>query len=321
MSGRNPAPWILVLTLAVGAGVFIGVHNSTDDVSGRKEGTALLIVIGVGIAVMVIAQRAWMKRTRRNAALENVRAAREGAAAGTITDPSGLEPNALLVAMATGPVDEEGLVAGGDAAWAIAEQSQRSAMWMTLLIVALMVPAIALQNVKLIVFGAIPIVLYAVFLAGRVLRPGGTLDKAWAASDLYLSPLGLQGEERPDVVFVPRLAGEGMQSKLVGPTVLRGTRHGREVEITIQGGRSETHVACAAPAFRLKGSRQRVVADGDVPTEVALVLEGLHASPRWTGMKLEAGPDGIVVGRRAANEQRWLYDLWLAERLADAVRA
>jgi hypothetical protein len=55
MSGRNPAPWILVLTLAVGAGVFVGIHNSTDDVSGRKEGTALLIVIGVGVAVMVVA--------------------------------------------------------------------------------------------------------------------------------------------------------------------------------------------------------------------------------------------------------------------------
>ena len=31
---------------------------------------------------------------------------------------------------------------------------------------------------------------------------------------------------------------------------------------------------------------------------------------------MEAGPDGIVAGRRSAGEREWLYDLWLAERLA-----
>ena len=66
---------------------------------------------------------------------------------------AGTGPNALLVAMATGPVDEEALVAGGDAAWELAERSQHSAMWMTLLIVVLMVPALALQEPKLIVLG------------------------------------------------------------------------------------------------------------------------------------------------------------------------
>jgi hypothetical protein len=33
-------------------------------------------------------------------------------------------------------------------------------------------------------------------------------------------------------------------------------------------------------------------------------------------MKLESGPDGIVVGRRSSGEREWLYDLWLVERLA-----
>ena len=223
--------------------------------------------------------------------------------------------------MATGPVDEERIVAGGDAAWALAEQSQRSAMWMTLLIVALMVPAIALQNVKLIVLGAIPIVLYAMVLAGRVLRPGGTLDKAWAASDLYLAPLGLQGEERPDVVFVPRLAGRGCSPR-------SSDRPCCAARATTARSRSSSMAGAARPTSRARhprsGSRARASGWWPTATSRSRWRSRSRASeprPAWTGMKLKAEPDGIVVGRRAASEQRWLYDLWLAERLADAVRA
>jgi hypothetical protein len=131
-----------------------------------------------------------------------------------------------------------------------------------------------------------------------------------------LAPLGLSGAERPDVVFVPRLAGEGMQSTIVGATVLRGERHGRAVEITIDGSRTETRVAGAYPPFELKGHRQRVRADGEVRPAVAAILEQLDPSPRWTSMRLNAGSEGIVVSRRSSAEQAWLYDLWLAERLA-----
>jgi hypothetical protein len=265
---------------------------------------------------MVLAQRAWMARTRRHAALEAVRGAREAAAAGTIADPGKLSPNALLVAMAIHPVDEHALVAGGDRGWAVAERSQRSATAMTLLIVVLMVPALALQEGRLIALAAVPIVGYAVVLAVRVLRAGGTLDQAYAAHDSQLAPLGLSGTERPDVVFVPRLAGEGMQSTIVGPTVLRGERHGRAVEVTIDGTRTETRLAGAYPAFELNGHRQRVRVTGEAPPAVQSVVDGLGASPRWTSMKLAAGAEGIVVSRRSSAEQAWLYDLWLAERLA-----
>jgi hypothetical protein len=315
---RNPAPWILLVTIALAAATFLVVDSQSDDVSGRTQGTAALIVIGVGIAVMVLAQRAWTARARRAAALDAVRGAREAAAAGTITDAARLEPNALFAALAIYPLDEQALAAGGDRGWALAERSQRNATAMTLLIVVLMVPALALQEVRLIALAAVPIVGYAVVLAARVIRPGGTLDQAYAAHDAMLEPLGLSGSERPDVVFVPRLAGEGMQSQVVGPTVLSGQRHGRAVEIRIDGSRTETRVAGAYPAFELKGHRQRVRAEGELPPAVERIVAELHASPRWTSMKLTAGPDGIVVTRRSGAEQPWLYDLWLAERLATA---
>jgi hypothetical protein len=152
-----------------------------------------------------------------------------------------------------------------------------------------------------------------------VLRPGGTLDQAWEAGDRRLAPLGLRGAERPDIAFVPRVGGAGMESKLVGPTVLRGERHGREVTVTIAGGRTETHVAAPIAPVRLKGYRQRVRVDGADPAVEALVA-GIPASARWTGMRLEAGQDGITV-RRSGTSEAWLFDLWLAERLAETSSA
>lgn len=73
-----------------------------------------------------------------------------------------------------------------------------------------------------------------------------------------------------------------------------------------------------APWILAEGHRQRVRAEGPVPAPVQRVLDELGASPRWTGMKLEAGPDGILVTRRSSGDREWLYDLWLAERLAAA---
>lgn len=306
------------MTVALAAAAFAIVDANTDDPSGRTQGTAALIVIAVGIVVLVLAQRAWMRRARRRAALEALTAAREAAATDRGVDAGRLEPGVLFALMAVEPVDGAALVAGADRGWAIAEPSQGSATLMTLLIVVLMVPALALQEVRLIALAAIPIVGYAVVLAVRVVRPGGTLDQAYAAGDEQLAPLGLRGEERPDLVVVPRLAGEGVQSKLVGPTVLSGERHGRAVEITLDGSRSETRIAAPSSAYKLEGHRQRVRLDGDAPAAVRRVVDELRASPRWTGMKLEAGPDGIVVSRRGSANREWLYDVWLAERLASA---
>jgi hypothetical protein len=99
---RNPAPWILLVTIAAAAATFLRVDSRTDDVSGRTPGTAALIVIAVGIAVMVVVQRGWIGRQRRRASVDAVRAARAAAAAGTITDPARLSPTALLAALAAG---------------------------------------------------------------------------------------------------------------------------------------------------------------------------------------------------------------------------
>jgi hypothetical protein len=183
-----------------------------------------------------------------------------------------------------------------------------------------MIPATIAQDVKLIVYGSIPIVLYGVFLAVRVVMPGGTLDKSFDSADEQLAHLGLRSVERPTIAIVPRVGGEGAQAKVVGPTVLAGTRHGRAVEVVLDASRVETRVAVAAPPVELKGHRQKVrpVGGEEARPEVQRIINRLGASSYWTSMKLSAGPDGIVVRRKASTDQRWLYDLWLAEALADA---
>jgi hypothetical protein len=164
-------------------------------------------------------------------------------------DVSGATPGISATAVIGVGVDERDLVAASDAAWGLATRSQGSATVITILIVVIMVPA---------------------------------LDQAWAASDALLAPLGLHGAQRPDVAFLPRLAGEGLQSDLVGPTVLRGERHGRAVQLTIGDGRSETHVACASSAYALRGYHRRVRTDGDPqpPPAVRALLDELGPSAR-----------------------------------------
>ena len=283
---------ILAVTIGLAVATFLVVDARTDDVSGRTPGTAALVVVAIGIVVLVLTQRASaLPRTESDIA-------------------------AMFEALALRPIRPGEL---DDAGRDLGARSMRSGRNMTVLVVVLMVPALALQKPLLIVLGAIPIVGYGLVLAANVLRPGGTLDEAWQAADRRVAPLGLRGAERPDVAFVPRVGGAGVESKLVGPTVLRGERHGREVTVTIAGGRTETHIAAAVAPVRLKGHRQRVRVDGDgdgASFAVDALVARIPASARWTGMRLEAGQGGITV-RRPGISEAWLFDLWLAERLAE----
>ena len=57
---------------------------------------------------------------------------------------------------------------------------------------------------------------------------------------------------------------------------------------------------------------------------MADALRALRPHQRWANVRVTGGPDGILVERRhgvnGGDEELWLDDLWLAERLADAAR-
>jgi hypothetical protein len=122
------------------------------------------------------------------------------------------------------------------------------------------------------------------------------------------------------------------------PNLIYGTRHGRQVFIRI--GIDETYLSgfstrhmrqitvlrVEAPDFELVGADGRVRAESDVPVALRAVLQGLRPSPDiWDGLLVVGGPEGIVATRPVPHRVRvqfqWLYDLWLVERIADALHA
>jgi hypothetical protein len=51
-------------------------------------------------------------------------------------------------------------------------------------------------------------------------------------------------------------------------------------------------------------------------------LTSPYGGPSWRALEVHAGPDGILARRPVtAHPQGYLYDLWLIERLADALGA
>jgi hypothetical protein len=132
-----------------------------------------------------------------------------------------------------------------------------------------------------------------------------------------MRPLGLQGIQRPQWVVIPYATGD-LHSTVIGPTVLGGRRHGREVEVTLQGSRSQVAVGCDLPSFTLEGRDGVLRPDDDAPAHVRGVLGALAPAVVWNGAHVEAGGGRILVSRRRSGPDRWAHDLWLAERLAAA---
>jgi hypothetical protein len=122
------------------------------------------------------------------------------------------------------------------------------------------------------------------------------------------------------------------------PTLMYGTRHGRQVFIrigideTYLSGFSTRHmrqitvVRVDAPDLELAGEDGVLRAESDVPVALRAVLQALRPSPDvWDQLLVVGGPEGIVASRPIPHRVRvkfqWLYDLWLVERIADSLHA
>ncbi len=144
-----------------------------------------------------------------------------------------------------------------------------------------------------------------------------------------MRPLGLAMTARPGVRLETRAPAQpGYSAGLDGPIVLEGERHGRRVSITLpplSGVRpvSETHVArgdgagvLAEGALPAASGRRRGAA---APLQESLVK--LAPSQRWTGVTASGGAGRHRLRAQGRRGGEWLLDLWLAERLADALGA
>jgi len=220
MQGPNRAPLILGVTVVLAFGAGFVAQSVTGDTSGRPMILTVLPILGLGLIAMVSWQSGWVRRSRaakpRRTPLDELR-------------------NRLAITPAT---DD-----GTDDGWNLAAGVFRDGRNMVVLIVVLMIPALMLQNVQLILSAAAPIVLYAVFLAFRTVMRGGTYDKAFDALGKWAAPLGLEVVDRPKIIVRPRFDGTGtLRHQEIGPTVLEGTRHGRNVRVEWDGKRTVTTV-------------------------------------------------------------------------------
>jgi len=139
----------------------------------------------------------------------------------------------------------------------------------------------------------------------------------------YLRPLGLEVVETPTLDFkrVARTAVEGPWGLVRGGgIVLAGTRHDRAVQVVVDSQRNYTRVEAQVPRFTVESREGKLVAGKGAPQAVKESLKELRQAKRWVGMELQAGPERIVVERTPGRRQNmWLYDLWLTERLLEAL--
>jgi hypothetical protein len=122
----------------------------------------------------------------------------------------------------------------------------------------------------------------AVLVGGWALATRTIVSRAFRASGQVLGPLGLA------------LAG----------SVIAGKRHGREVRISIEPGGSKTRVEARSDGLSLSGA------------EEILAVAGRGESGTWEGVSVSDDGDHITVRREGHDGPSWLWDLWLAERLA-----
>ena len=108
------------------------------------------------------------------------------------------------------------------------------------------------------------------------------LRRAEAASEAVLGPLGL--------------AQSG--------AAVAGERHGRRVTISFTRGR-------LVDQGRERGARPPALAGEAIASRAGRGDERL-----WSGVEVTAGDGAITVRRRGHDSAVWLWDLWLAERLA-----
>ena len=141
----------------------------------------------------------------------------------------------------------------------------------------------------------------------------------------YLRPLGLTVVEHPmlDLKRFPLMVVKGPWGVVSGgPNVLAGFRHGRPVQVVVEGKRNYTMVEADVPPFTVESREGKLVPGEDAPQAVKESLRQLRKAKRWLDMELRAGPEGVVVERTPGRRQNmWLYDLWLAERLLEAARS
>jgi hypothetical protein len=108
------------------------------------------------------------------------------------------------------------------------------------------------------------------------------------------------------------------KSRSANESVLLGERRGRSVRLEIKGKHSVIFLDFPIAEFKIESSTGKFEGAEQLPPELKSALD-LPKAKRWQHVRIEGSQRGIKIERTSRGQNMWLYDLWLAERLADAV--
>jgi hypothetical protein len=313
--------WFGVIGVVVVAVVVAVIALNVDQTDAQpKEALGLIFtVIGAYLVLLFVFQSRDLSRAEAADARASTVAPAE------IENPATLDEPTLWAALATKPIGEDAIRARKQV-WSTTRSSMRLGMLISALIFLSVPPIYLLDTFVPILIGAPLIAGIALWKSARLLASGGDLDTMYENADVALAPLGLAITERPSVVIEPKgVAPFRMGAGVHGQLLMEGRRHDRHVVVRMpadEGARSKAEVRLAAPVpeFEFRARDGRLMAADGAPAAAAVLLKGVPNSPRWNGLKGAAGAEGIAIEHKGAGQADWLMDLWLAERLADALK-
>jgi uncharacterized membrane protein YedE/YeeE len=309
---RRSAVFGLVGVFVV-AGIAIAIALSADS-SDSNPKLQMGLIFGV-IAVFFVGLFIFQRRDLNRAASGDVRGFSKGSQ--EIDDPTKLGDGELWAALAVNPIGDDAIKARREV-WGAARRSMNLGVVITVLIFLSVPPVYLLDTFIPLFIGGALIGILALYGVYRAIGPGGEVESGFDRLGVAMKPLGLSLTDRPSVRMVPRAPTmPGYSATLVGPTAMVGERHDRKVEVHQEAGQSEVTVSVKSPKFEAQAKRGRFAAD-DGASNAAAILSGLPHSDRWNGVKIHAGPTGIMVDRKG-DPSAWLCDLWLAERIAEGI--
>jgi hypothetical protein len=294
----------------------IVVASALTDPTGKTGITIALVLVPIGFAALLVYQWKTVGTYREPPPATPVPA---GGDAGEITDAA--EMMALLAERPIGP--KERRAAGVETA-----SMARASIGLGAIIGFLGITFTILLETRIIDPNSVSWIGELAPFAPIVLLPLAMLWVRWMmgrsqrVANLSMEPLDLELTDMPDIRVGPRGFGDGKQGRAVGPTVMQGKRHGLPVRVELDSGEQVTKVGKSAPAFELSEAKGRLHAGSNAPAPVRTLVEKLKPSQQWRGIdKVEAGERGIVVNRSGSTPNGWMWDLWLAERLVEALDA
>jgi hypothetical protein len=312
---------IVGLFVAAGLCVVIALTTGQGEANPKLTLGLIFAVLAVYFVILFALQRSDLERSAGGDVRATERAVAEGGRA--IENPMTISEPELWAAMAVHPIDADAVRARREM-WGAGRGSLRLGVWIVLVIFVAVPSTYMFETFVPVLVGAGVIALLAVYGSVRALAPGGQLDSGYEQVGRAMAPLGLAVTERPKVsVEMREPVTPRVGPRISGALVLSGERHGRAVTARLgegeRGRASEVTVRAAVPEFEARSRDGRVRAAKGAPEAIAAALAAVPNSIRWKKVRVEGGPEGIVVTRKAGGQGDWLADLWLAEHLAAAL--